>query len=278
MTRPGPFWAYFGGKWRAAPRYPAPEHDLIVEPFAGAAGFATRYADHDVLLIDRDPNVVETWRWLIQATRSDVLALPLLSPGQHIDEVAGDLPLGARLFIGWWLNKGTTAPCKQLSAWATDERSSKGNFWGAVVRARVAEQVDAIKHWTVIEGSYEDAPDVEAHWFIDPPYCVAGKWYRFNDIDYGALAQWARARRGAVVVCEAEGADWLPFSSFAAIKANPANQGDAAEKGYSNEVIWTKGLPDTRRDTAAAVALACGHSIAESVVAANALVAALEGA
>lgn len=36
-------------------------------------------------------------------------------------------------------------------------------------------------------------------------------------------------------------------------------------------------IADERRDTAAAAALACGHSIAESVAAANALVEALEG-
>jgi hypothetical protein len=32
-----PFWRYYGGKWRAAPRYPRPTHDTIIEPFAGAA-------------------------------------------------------------------------------------------------------------------------------------------------------------------------------------------------------------------------------------------------
>jgi len=31
-----PFWQYYGGKWRAAPHYPKPRHDTIVEPFAGA--------------------------------------------------------------------------------------------------------------------------------------------------------------------------------------------------------------------------------------------------
>ena len=44
VTRLRPFFCYYGGKWRAAPKYPPPEHDTIVEPFAGAAGYATRYA------------------------------------------------------------------------------------------------------------------------------------------------------------------------------------------------------------------------------------------
>lgn len=27
-----PFFYFYGGKWRAAPKYPRPEHDFIVEP------------------------------------------------------------------------------------------------------------------------------------------------------------------------------------------------------------------------------------------------------
>lgn len=37
-----PFWRYYGGKYRAAPRYPVPLHRTIVEPFAGAAGYSLR--------------------------------------------------------------------------------------------------------------------------------------------------------------------------------------------------------------------------------------------
>jgi hypothetical protein len=32
----GPFWRYYGGKYRAAPLYPAPRHKTIVEPLAMA--------------------------------------------------------------------------------------------------------------------------------------------------------------------------------------------------------------------------------------------------
>jgi len=40
-----PFWRYYGGKFRAAPRYPTPTHKTIVEPFAGAAGYSLRVDD-----------------------------------------------------------------------------------------------------------------------------------------------------------------------------------------------------------------------------------------
>lgn len=35
---------------------------------------------------------------------------------------------------------------------------------------RLVSQVDRIRHWTIIEGSWEQAPDVNAHWHIEPPY------------------------------------------------------------------------------------------------------------
>jgi len=40
-----PFWRYYGGKWRAAPSYPSPRCETIIEPFAGAAGYSLRYPD-----------------------------------------------------------------------------------------------------------------------------------------------------------------------------------------------------------------------------------------
>ena len=67
MTGLRPFWCYFGGKWRAAPHYPAPIHSTIVEPFAGAAGYSTRYPDRQVVLIDKDPVIVGLWRYLTRA-------------------------------------------------------------------------------------------------------------------------------------------------------------------------------------------------------------------
>jgi hypothetical protein len=39
-----PFFSFFGSKWRVAPHYPAPERDLIIEPFAGSAGYSLRHA------------------------------------------------------------------------------------------------------------------------------------------------------------------------------------------------------------------------------------------
>lgn len=69
------------------------------------------------------------------------------------------------------------------------------------------------RSYRYIEGDYADAPDIEATWFIDPPYQRVAKGYTYgaSDIDFDVLAEWCRSRRGQVIVCEQEGADWLPF-------------------------------------------------------------------
>jgi 16S rRNA G966 N2-methylase RsmD len=110
------------------------------------------------------------------------------------------------------------------------------SYWGEVIRQRVADQVDAIKHWKIFNKSYEESPDLEATWFIDPPYQgECGKKYRCKLDQYTKLGEWCLKRRGQAIVCERAGADWLPFRPFQSIKATPGARG----KSYSEEVIWT---------------------------------------
>jgi hypothetical protein len=68
----------------------------------------------------------------------------------------------------------------------------------------------------------------------DPPYVEMWHHYIHSQVDYSALGTWCRERRGQVTVCEAEGASWLPFRRFGAVKGGPA-------RGTSQEVIWTSG-------------------------------------
>lgn len=39
----GIFFSYFGGKYMRSTHYPSPNYDIVIEPFAGAAGYSTRY-------------------------------------------------------------------------------------------------------------------------------------------------------------------------------------------------------------------------------------------
>ena len=230
-----PFWRYYGGKWRAAPRYPAPLRAVIVEPFAGAAGYSLRHYERDVVLIDKYPVICEMWRYLIAVSPAEVRRIPEV---EHVDALPDWVPQGARSLVGFWLNAATVSPRKQLSAGRKKLAGMGCVFegWTPATRERIAHQVGCIRHWLVYEGdalSFGDALDFDATWFVDPPYNnKAGSYYVHSDIDFAALGKWCRSRRGQVIACENEGATWLPFRPFATLKAGVNGKG-------SREVIWT---------------------------------------
>lgn len=223
------FFTYLGGKYRIADRYPAPRHDVIVEPFAGSAGYSTNYHERQVILIERNPRIAGIWRYLLSATPADVLALPLIGDGWRTTDDLAHLPAGARDLIGMWLSKATTAPRVTPSRWAIERPDA--SYWGERVRGRIAEQLDSIRHWVVVEESYEWARNGVATWFVDPPYVGAGHQYPngSRDLDYAALAEWCRSRHGQTIVCEGADATWLPFRPIGTAKGQRAG---------SVECVW----------------------------------------
>jgi site-specific DNA-adenine methylase len=231
-----PFFSYYGGKWAIAHRYPAPRFAAVVEPFAGSAGYSVRHAGRAVTLVDSSPQVAGTWDYLIRATPAEIRRLPLIEPGQPVT----DLPVcqEAAWLIGWWLNKASEMPRRTLSAWAREPRYAS-QFWGQAIRERVAQQVDAIKHWTIIEGDYRNQPDREATWFVDPPYSSpAGRKYPRSEIDYAGLAEWCKTRAGQVIACDHDAATWLPFEHLTYAKAT---SGRHKPSGTSAEGVWVGG-------------------------------------
>ncbi len=219
---------YFGSKWRSALRYPVPKYATIIEPFAGGAGYSLRYPDHNIVLIDKDPIIISIWRYLQTVTPDEILALP------DVDTSVDDLDIcqQARWLIGFWLNTGARS-CKTPSSWMRSG-INPGSFWGESLRRRIAAQVARIRHWEMHCNDYAaiDVPE-PATWFVDPPYQMLGMYYRYNrkTIDYAALAEWCKTRPGQVIVCEQEGADWLPFKKLI--------HSHTARHTMSSEVIWT---------------------------------------
>jgi hypothetical protein len=144
----------------------------------------------------------------------------------------------AKALIGFWLNKGTVQPSKSPSKWMRDYQARQPGctYWSSAVVERIASQVDHIRHWTIEQASFMDIPDHgPATWFIDPPYEVAGRAYKFHEVNYPALKEWCRSRIGQTIVCENEGAAWLPFRPFRTIKGLEGKRGGKK----SVEVIWT---------------------------------------
>lgn len=236
-----PFFSFYGSKYRAARLYPEPAHSTLIEPFAGSAGYALRYPDRAVVLVDADEYIVGIWSYLLGASERDILTLPDLRPDQSTD----DLPIAqeAKWLIGMWINAGVSSPRKRMSSAARmpmAERiarwpGARALFWGEKVRQRIASQLPAIRHWRVIHSNYTGAPNITATWFVDPPYQgPAGSHYRLRVDDYNALAAWCRNQQGQVIVCEGDGAEWLPFKDMVAIRSNAMRTG----RSWTRERVW----------------------------------------
>lgn len=243
-----PFFGFYGGKWRdAIKHYPAPEGKTIIEPFAGSAGYALRHYDREIVLCEIDPILAGVWTYLTKVRPKEILALPDIEPGRTVDDL--HVAQEAKWLIGFWLNRGVATPRKSPSKWMRDG-IRPGSFWGERVRQTIARQVTKVRHWQVHNCTYLEAPSPKsATWFIDPPYQRAGQHYGYSSdgIDYGSLAAWCKQRKGQVIVCENDGADWLPFETLAHVKTTRASF-------RSKEVIWTQtclGQHDSRRRTRA---------------------------
>jgi site-specific DNA-adenine methylase len=225
-----PFFCYYGGKWRAAKHYPEPRHDILVEPFAGGAGYSLRHYDKKVRLFDADPIITGVWDYIIKSSADEILNLP--NEVDHIDNL--NVCQEAKWLIGFWLNKGSSEPYKRPSKWMK-EGKAPNSWWGDGVKRRIVDQQPFVRHWEITNLDYRNIPNLEAMWFVDPPYDnKAGKRYRKQIPDYVELANWCRSRQGNVVVCEQEGANWLPFEPFMQMKSTPSLKRNLA----SSEVIW----------------------------------------
>ena len=233
-----PFFSYYGGKWRAAPRYPGPVHDTIVEPFAGSAGYSTRYYSRRVILCDIDPVICGVWRYILGTTPAEILELPDVPDDGTVDDL--EVCQEARWWIGYWLGAASMTPRARHSPWSKDpeiRRKRPGKYWGRALRSAMAKQQPLVAHWELKEGDYREVLDEigTATWFVDPPYQgPAGRHYRHDSVDYDALAEWCRTRQGQVIACDQQGAEWLPFRWLDYQKTSRSGQRSA-------EAIWTKG-------------------------------------
>lgn len=215
-----PFFGYYGSKWSAAPHYPAPR-GRVCEPFAGAASYSVRLGLRDVVLVDLDERVCSLWDYLIHVSPTEVLSLPDVPYRGRVSEQRWPCP-EARLLASCWVN---TSPWRDLQG---HDPNGHGLWWGPRVKRRIAEQVEHIRSWQVIRDDYTQSPDCDTL-FIDPPYQVQGVHYKHGSrgLDYTALAAWCatRAIDGArVIVCEQEGADWLPWNGSVLSRRTPCHE------------------------------------------------------
>ena len=237
---------YIGSKCKLATAYPPPVHGVIVEPFAGSAGFSTRYGiTRDVVLVDQTKDVIAAWDWLIHASRGDVLGLPLVPDIPYDGLRAMDLHPGAKAFVGFCIGRGMRPRYDEIPPWGYQDGGRSG-YWNAARREKISDAVRHIRHWTTIHGNYTDAPDVEATWFVDPPYQQdrLRAMYLSKVSDYAELGRWCRARRGQVIACDVMGADWLPFQPVKHTRSYSLQGAGRTDTPVVVEAYWSKG--DTR--------------------------------
>lgn len=227
---------YYGGKRRLAPAYPGPRYPTIIEPFAGAAGYSMHHllAGHvdRVILVELDPRVAATWRRILASTPAELANTPIPPVGERTDDF---LVMTAAASNGVARSHGMKVGARQR----VEARR---------MLHRMARQLAAVVgRVEIIEGDYRDAPRLdEATYHVDPPYQPVrvrevstanpkGMGYRAGcdsaSLDYAEMGEWCRALPGQVIVCEQEGADWLPFHLLRA-------HGDSLGRS-SSEVVWT---------------------------------------
>lgn len=237
----GPLFKWFGSKWQAAPKYPEPKHKGIVEPFAGGAGYSLRYPDRDVLICENNPHLSKLWPWLIgEATESLVREIPIGIP-EGTDIRTLGLSDGQSLLVKSWQRTCTVGDCWTVSIWG-----NKPGQWTANTRARVAEEVNAIKHWRFTKDGLSAMKSIASvdvgTWFIDPMYQYNYQYRHKVGHDYAALGALVKTLPGQVIVCEAvcpktgKIPAWLPFVHF---RESVTSRRKATQNHHSKELIWT---------------------------------------
>lgn len=240
-----PLFKWFGSKWLSAKTLPVPAHSRIVEPFGGGAGYSLRHADHDVLICENDPHLAKLWPWLIgEATEAAIREIPIGTP-EGTDIRTLGLSDGQALLLKTWQRTNNVGDCWTISPWG-----NKPGQWTANTRARVAEEVHAIKHWQfetdgmrVLRSAIELGAE-SSTWLIDPMYRYNYQYRNKSGHDYAELGTIAQSLPGQVVVCEAvcpkTGAipNWLPFTHFG---DRITSRRKATENHHSKELIWMKG-------------------------------------
>lgn len=204
----------YGSKSRLVRHYPKPNHELIIEPFAGGANYAITYWNHQVLLHDLNDVILDAWKFL---QRKDALKWIVKLPMKpqlkaSIEDLLPDnYPPEMRSWVLAIMSRGTAgsiyANRNIITPFAWDD-------WNFQMRnAQVVPKM--IKHWRIVRGDYRTVKNQTATWFIDPPYSGrAGTHYVHTALDYEELAEWCKSRKGQVIVCEMGGADWLPFKEL----------------------------------------------------------------
>lgn len=236
----GPLFKWFGSKWQSAKRYPLPKHDTIVEPFAGGAGYSLNHCDRNIVIWEDDVNLAKLWKWIIwDSTDLAVREIPIGLPVKTDIRTLGLSP-GQELLLKHWQRTNNVGDCWTISPWG-----DKPGQWTENTRARVADQIGAVRHWR-FEDPYRYI-DLPCTWFIDGPYLFN---YRYRadlpDFNFDALSSLEQTihRESQVIVCEAKCKEtgtipgYLPFVES---HSSVTSRRKTSQSHHSSEVVFIRG-------------------------------------
>lgn len=222
--------SYYGSKSKIAKFYPKPKFNMIIEPFAGSAAYSLLYNDKDVILNEKYDKIYNIWKWLIED--ADVEEL-LKNREFYVNQDISKLKLRQehKDLIGFCINRGSVSPRNIVQKWSCQVKKNPNFASTPFYRlTEIANQIKNIKHWKIESKDYKQIENIEATWFIDPPYQNGGEHYIENNIDYKELADWCLSRKGQVIVCENDKANWLNFTPLVKI---------TGQRQKTIEVIYT---------------------------------------
>ena len=213
----------YGAKNLLAKYYQVPNYRVIVEPFAGSAAYSCfhlkRNREMRAVIIDKNDNIAAAWDFIKHCSANDVREYPVPEIGSYTTDF---------LFKTCTSSNSATQNAKMkvtkrmLEVFEYQRRRILDLLW---IRNRIS----------FIHDDYRAFPNIEATWFIDAPYQKPTDRLLKNassrrNAEYAELSEYAKSRKGQVIVCEKDGANWLPFERF---KTNK----NSLDRKYA-EVVW----------------------------------------
>jgi hypothetical protein len=151
----------------------------------------------------------------------DILSLPNVENGEFIGDKYKWLCDEERWLMGFSINNASpipkhTAGRMNFNSWNRD-------------KVRIANDLYKIRHWNFVLGDYKCLNNLQATWYVDPPYQFQ-KLYKHNNVNYSELSEWCVSRKGQVIVCENSRATWMEFKPLTEL---------FGQRTKTLEMIWT---------------------------------------
>lgn len=224
---------YYGAKNLLSRHYPSPKYNIIVEPFSGSAAYSCYHlfnnSNLSAIICDKDENVAEAWNFLLKCSENDIINYPTPKIGEYAYD----------FLIKTCAVSNASSKCNKMKYTKRLDRVFQ------IQKRRIVKFLPIRDRIKFIHGDFQSLENIEATWFIDPPYQIISKngsvfqngdgyskKCNSSNIDYNKLSNFCLERNGQLIVCEKEGANWLPFTKF---KQNKTS----INKNY-NEVIFIK--------------------------------------